>query len=72
MCASLTLSMYRLAFGAEVAAAVADNYPLNRGATDGAELTTQAVGNLKLEVGSAPCAIGTKVGICAGTSSGLT
>ena len=56
-----------LAFGAEVSTAVADDYPLNRGATDGAELTTQTVGNLKLEVGSAQCAIGTKVGICAGT-----
>ena len=53
--------------GAEVATAVADNYPLNRGATDGAEFTTQAVGDLELKMGSAQCAIGTKIGICAGT-----
>ncbi len=55
-----------LALRAEVTAAIADNYPLNRGATDGAELATQAVGHLELKVGSAQCSIGTEVGICAG------
>lgn len=55
-----------LTLGAKVATAVADDYPLNRGATDGAKLTTEAVGDLKLEVGSAQCTIGTKVGIHAG------
>ena len=53
--------------GAEVGAAVADNYPLNGGAADRAELTTQAVGNLKLKVGCAQCSIGAEIGICAGT-----
>ena len=40
-----------LALGAEVAATVADGDTLNRGATNRAGLTTQAVGNPKLEVG---------------------
>ena len=50
-----------LAFGAEVGAAVADKYPLNGGAADGAEVTTKAVGDLKLEVGGAPFTAGAKV-----------
>ena len=57
----------RLAFGAEVAAAIADGDALNRGATDGAELTTKAMGDLKLKVGSAHCSVGAEVGIHAGT-----
>ncbi len=57
----------RLAFRAEVCAAVADNYPLNRGATERAELTTQAVGNLELKVGRAQCSIGPKIAIHAGS-----
>ena len=56
-----------LAFGAEVAAAVADRDTLNRGATDRAELTTKAVSNLELKVGSAQCSIGAEVGIHAGS-----
>ena len=56
-----------LAVGAEVAAAVADGSALDRGAADRAALTTQAVSNLKLKVGGARCAIGAKIGICAGT-----
>ena len=56
-----------LALRAEVGTAVADNYPLNRGAADRAELTTEAVGNLKLKVGGAQCSIGAEVGIHAGT-----
>ena len=53
--------------GAEVAATIADGDALNRSATDGAELTTQAVGNLKLKVGSAQCPVGAEVGIHAGS-----
>ena len=52
---------------AEVRAAVADGDSLNRGAADRAELTTKAVGDLKLEVGGAPCAIGAEVVFHAGT-----
>jgi len=55
-----------LAFGAEVGTAVADDYPFNSGTADGAELTTQAVGNLELEVGGARCTVRTEVGINAG------
>lgn len=65
-CAAL-LDFLWLALRAEVAATIADGNALNRGATDRAELTTKAVGDLKLKVGSAPCAIGAEIGICAGT-----
>jgi len=53
--------------GAEVGAAVADRDTLNRGAADRAELTTQAVGDLELKVGSAQCAIGADIIFHAGT-----
>ena len=53
--------------GAEVGAAISDKYSLNGGATDGAEDTTKAVGNLKLKMCRARCAIGTEVGIHAGS-----
>jgi len=56
-----------LAVGAEVGATISDKYPLNGGATDGAEDTTKAVGNLKLKMCRARCAIGTEVGIHAGS-----
>ena len=56
-----------LAFGAEVAATVADGDALNRGATDRAGLTAQAVGNLKLKVGSAQLTTGAEVGIYTGS-----
>lgn len=57
----------RLALGAEVGAAVTDNYPLNGGAADGTEVATQAVGNLKLEVSRAQCPIGAEVIFHAGS-----
>ena len=57
----------RLALGAEVAAAMADGDALNRSATDRAELTTKAVGDPKLKVGSAQRAVGAEVGIHAGS-----
>lgn len=50
---AIPLDSLWLAVGAEVATAVADGDALNRGATDGAELTTKAVGDLELKVGSA-------------------
>ena len=63
----MTLLWCWLALRAEVGAAVADRYPLNGGAADGAEVTAKAVGNLKLKVCRARCAIGTEVGIHAGS-----
>ena len=57
----------RLAVGAEVGAAIADGDALNRGATNRAELTVKAVGNLKLKVGCPYFTTGTKVGIYAGS-----
>ena len=56
-----------LAVGAEVGAAVADGYPLNGDATDGAEVTTKAVGNLKVKVSCAQFTAGTEVGIHTGS-----
>jgi len=56
-----------LTLRAEVAATIADGNALNRGATDRAELTTKAVGNLELKVSSAQCSIGAEVGIHAGS-----
>ncbi|GAI40256.1 unnamed protein product [marine sediment metagenome] len=56
-----------LAIGAEVAAPVTDEYSVNRGAAGRAEFTTEAVGNLKVEVGCPSFPTGAKVGICAGT-----
>lgn len=53
--------------GAEVGATVADGYPLDGGAADGAEVTTKAVGNLKLKVSCAQFPAGTKIGIHAGS-----
>jgi len=56
-----------LAFRAEVGAAVADSDAFNGGAADGAEVTTKAVGNLKVKVGCARFPAGTEVGIHAGS-----
>jgi len=52
-----------LAPGAEVAAAVADNYPFNGSAADRAAVATEAVGNLELEVSCSLLTIGAKVGV---------
>jgi len=60
-------SFRRLAVGAEVGAAVAGSYPLNGSTTDRAEVTTKAVGNLKMKVGSARFTTGTEVGIHTGS-----
>jgi len=40
---------------------MADRDALNKGATDGAELAAQAVGNLELKVGSAQCSVGSEI-----------
>jgi len=58
--------IFGLAVGAEVGATISDENSLNGGATDGAEDTTKAVGNLKLKMCRARCAIGTEVGIHSG------
>ena len=52
--------------GAEVAAAIADGDALNRGATDGAELAAEAVGDLELKVGGAQCSVGAEIVFHAG------
>jgi len=56
-----------LAFGAEVAAAVADNYTLNGGVANGAEPTTKAMSNLKLKMGCPQFTTGAEVGIYTGS-----
>jgi len=56
-----------LAVGAEVGAPITNDYPLNRGATDRAEVAAKAMGNLKLKVGCPLFPARAKVGIGAGT-----
>jgi len=56
-----------LAVGAEVGAAVTDSDALNGDATDGAEVTTKAVGNLKMKVSCARFPAGTEVGVHTGS-----
>lgn len=62
----LSIRFEWLAFWAEVAAAISYRDALKRRATDRAELTTQVMGNLKLEVSGAHFTAGAKVGIYAG------
>ena len=63
---SLGLKLW-LAVGAEVAAAIADGEALNQSPTDGAELTTKAVSNLKLKMGCPQFTTGAKVCIHTGS-----
>ncbi len=60
------LLIQRLAPGAEIGAAVADGYPLDRGAAVRADLAAEPMGDPELKVGGALFTAGTVVGVHAG------